>query len=112
MRYRRVREHPLDIGLSDGDDIPERHRQHSQNYEHPLPIAVQVAETVDQQPHCQRKTGKLWCASEKQRHGRRRPMVHVGYPHMKRDSTELERQADYQEDQTKHEYLVFHTTGA
>ena len=38
VRNRRVRQHALDVGLSDADDVSHRERQHRHQREHSLPF--------------------------------------------------------------------------
>ena len=108
MRDGRIGQHPLDVGLGDGDQIAQTHRKHGQDDQHPLPVRVQGVQTIDQHPHCQREGGDLGRAAQDQ-HGRGRPaLIDVGHPHVEGHGAELEADADHQEGDAEYQHFVRH----
>ena len=59
MRDRRIREHALDVGLRDRNDVAERQRQYRHDQQHLVPLFVQQRHAVDKDAGRQRKRRDL-----------------------------------------------------
>ena len=105
---RRVGEHPLDVGLHDGEERPDEQREHG---EHPdRPAASRRGRTADATTSTRSiaaNAAALPADAMNAGHRRRRALVHVGRPHVERHGGDLEAEADEQQrDAGEHQRVV------
>ena len=97
MADRRVGQHPLDVGLHDGEHGPDEQRQHGQRVDDRLPVDPVAGEGVDEHPEQPGEAGRLH-ARRHERHDRAgRALVDVGRPGVERHRRDLEPEADQQQ---------------
>ena len=92
----RVREHPLDVGLGDGQQLPT-------TMVTPASTATNGRQSGERQeghvehPEERGERRHLRPGRHERRHARRRPLVGVGRPHVERHRRHLEAEADGQQ---------------
>ena len=101
-----VGQHALDVGLGDGNEVADRQRDDGEDHQHPLPIGVELTQTIDQKTEGQGKGRDLGGAAQEQDHRVGCPLVGIGHPHMERNGTELKADTNDDEDQTEDQDLI------
>ena len=107
MRDRRVGKHALNVGLRDRREVAYGHRQHRHDDEHFLPVGGDAYEPAHQHAQRDGESGQLGRRPYHQSDSRRRTVVDIGNPHVKRHDAKLERQPGDDEHKTKNDHAFF-----
>ena len=111
MRDRRVGQHALDVGLCDGGEVTNGHRQHGKDQQHVLPVLRGNQQPADQHTYDDGESSQFRRAGDDQRHRRRGAVINVGNPHVEGHDTEFESETGDQEDHTKNQHGHVSLTG-
>ena len=99
MRDRRVRQHALEVGLRQRDQVADHERGDREPGDQQAPVRVERADADFEQAVGHAERGQLRRRADEQRDRRRRALVDVRQPHVERRGAELERDADDHEHQ-------------
>ena len=103
---RRVGEHPLQVRLRERDDVSDRHRDRRDHPEQRRPVGRHAAQGHREHADQGREGAGLGPGRDQRRHARRRALIHVGHPHVKRHRGDLEAEPDHQEPEAGDEQRV------
>ena len=101
MGDRRVRQHALEVGLRQGDQVADHQREQGKPGQHLPPLLGGRGEAGVEQAVGEAEGGDLRHRADEQGDGRGRALVDVGHPHMERRGAELEGHAHQHEDQAE-----------
>ena len=91
---------PLEVALGQGHKVAHQHTDRGEHRQHQLPLVPTVDgrhEPFGHQPQHQGECRRLGANDEVSRNGIRRPLVHVGGPHVEGHRSHLEPQAHHDE---------------
>ena len=106
MGDRRVSEHPLDIGLVNGNHVADDHGQDRQNPEHAGPVWLQFVQTNDQDSHKRCKRRSFRSGTHEGGNRGRCPLIDIRGPHVKRCGANFEQETDREQHQTGNRHRV------
>ena len=106
MRDRRVRQHPLHVGLGEPEDRADRHRDDRDHPDHRPPVPPGGGEGDVEHPQDRAERRHLRAGRHQRGHRRRRALVDVRRPGVERRRAGLEQQPDQQQREAEEEQQV------
>ena len=101
-----VGKHPLEVGLSQGRQVPHCHGKHSEHRDQDLPLVPQLRHGLNQYPNESRKTGRLGSCRHKGCHRGGRSLVNVRGPLVERYHGDLETEPNQDHEQPNQQSFV------
>ncbi len=110
MRDGRISQHAFEVGLGDGCEVTNGHRQNRQDNQHGLPVGSHGDQAIDEQTHDDGERSKLGCGTNEQRDRGRGTVIDVRNPHVEGDDTQFESKAGNQEYEAEDHDALVNTT--